>query len=200
MAYTYHHGKRVSKSHATILRAYERKYGHSLYINQGARTIAEQWTFWNHYRRYGSPLAAYPTPAAPHIKWRLAHHALDISAPEPAHSVAAFYRSQGIPVAFNVHSEAWHMDCLDRGKLNAAAKRLGNSLVLQRGARRPAVVTLKKLLYRKGVRNFSGKHSSNRYDPHFGLYCHLAVQRYQRKHGLKADGVVGPSTWRELRK
>ena len=203
MAYTTYRGKRVSKPHATLLNAYQRKYGVAVQLNQGARTLAEQWGFWNHYRKYGYPLAAYPTPAAPHIKWGNDNHALDINAGSgrgQAGHVAAFYRSLGVPVVFNVPSEHWHMDTLDAGKLRAAAKRFAGPPTLKRGAKGKSVVRLKKLLYAKGIRNFSGKRSSNRYIPHFGYYCQQAVKRYQRAHGLAADGIVGPATWRSLEK
>lgn len=199
---TYFRGKRVSKAHAVMLRAYERRFDAAVQLNQGRRTIAEQWRFYNHYRRYGSPVAAYPSPGAPHIKHKRAHHALDINAgsrPGQAQHVAAFYRSHNVPVAFNVRSEAWHMDALSEGKLLAAARKLQGPPVLRQGRKGKNVVTLKKLLYGKGLRNFSGKRSSNRYNPYFGKHTKAAVIRFQKRVGLTADGVVGPATWRKLR-
>jgi hypothetical protein len=202
MTYTTYHGKRVSVEHAAVLNAYEQKYGVRVQLNQGARTLAEQWHFWNLYRSGRGNLAAYPTPAAPHIKWKRAHHALDINAgerPGQSRHVAAFYRSLGIPVAFNVGREPWHLDTLNEAQLRAAAKKLGSGPVLRRGSRGPSVIRLKKLLYNKGVRNFSGKRSSNRYNPFFGIYTKDAVARFQKRNGLKSDGVVGFVTWRKLR-
>src|SRR3712207_5983007 len=108
MAYTTHHGKRVSWAHKRMLSAYERKTGRAIYINQGARTLAEQAAFYAHYLRYGRPLAARPWGGAPHIKWGAPNHALDVNAPEPANSLARFYRDHGVPVAFNVPGEPWH--------------------------------------------------------------------------------------------
>lgn len=35
-------------------------------------------------------------------------------------------------------------------------------------------------------------------DGHFGLETKIAVARFQRKHGLEPDGMVGPQTWRAL--
>jgi hypothetical protein len=199
-ASVYHRGKRVSRAHSVLLAEYERHHG-AVYANQGRRTLAEQAAFYATYLRYGHPLAAKPYPGAPHIKWNQANHALDINAPQPAHSVADFYRSKGIPVAFNVAGEAWHMDTLDEGKLIAAAEKIhGRDPVLRKGSRGSSVVTLKKLLYKKGIRNFSGKSSSNRYVPLFSGYTKSAVQRFQKAHKLKADGVVGPATWKALRK
>lgn len=202
MAYTTHRGKRVSKAHAAMLRAYERKVGRQVNINQGARTIAEQAKFYAHYLRYGSPLAAKPFPGAPHIKYGRSNHAMDINAPEPAHSVADFYRANGVPVAFNVPNEAWHMDTLDNKKLLAAARRLDAiEPTLKRGSKGGNVVRLKKLLYAKGIRDFSGspkRPNSNRYSLVFGTNTSAAVKRFQKRNGLHPDGVVGPTTWRYL--
>lgn len=202
MAYTTHRGKRVSKAHATMLREYERLHG-PVSINQGARTIAEQARFYATYLRYGHPLAAKPLPGAPHIKWGRSNHAMDINAPQPAHSIADFYRSHGVPVAFNVPDEAWHMDTLDnKALLNAAAKLDAKDPVLRRGSKGGSVLALKKLLYAKGIRRFSGSPSrpnSNRYSLAFGTNTAAAVRRFQKANGLPTDGVVGPKTWRALR-
>lgn len=35
-------------------------------------------------------------------------------------------------------------------------------------------------------------------DGHFGLETKIAVARFQRKHGLEPDGMVGPQTWSAL--
>jgi len=35
-------------------------------------------------------------------------------------------------------------------------------------------------------------------DRHFGRVTQAAVKRFQKRHGLAADGVVGPATWREM--
>lgn len=201
MTYTTHHGKRVSPAHRVMLRAWEEEHNRTLYINQGARTLAEQAHFYWLYKFRGGNVAARPWPPAPHIKYGKQHHANDINA-DVAQSVAAFYRKHGVPVAFNVSGEPWHMDTLDEAKLIAAAARLGKSIlpVLQRGQTGRSVVKLKKLLYDKGIRFFSGKNSSNRYIPYFGSSTKDAVQRFQKKHGLKADGEVGNSTWEELLK
>jgi hypothetical protein len=199
----YHHGTRVSVAHAAILAAYERKYVR-VRVNEGRRTLAEQAKFYAHYLRYGRPLAAKPYPGAPHIKWGKEHHALDIdSGPQAGRAghVAEFYRSLGVPVAFNVSGEPWHMDVRDEAKLVKAAKRLGAvwEPTLRRGQTGQSIVKLKKLLYDKGYRNFSGENSSNRYNPFFSKYTEEAVKRFQRKNNLGADGIVGPGTWTKLK-
>lgn len=127
MAYKRYHGERVSADHYTLLTAYEKQFGTPAQVNEGARTIAEQWNFYRIYQRDGWPIAAYPVPSAPHIKFRRRHHALDINAgsqPGQAQHVAAFYRSHGIPVAFNVSGESWHMDTLSSAALHKAAEKL----------------------------------------------------------------------------
>jgi hypothetical protein len=194
MAYTTHHGKRVSLDHATMLAAYEHQHG-AVYINQGARTLAEQAAFYAHYLRYGSPLAARPWGGAPHIKWGANNHAMDINAPEPAHSVAAFYKAHHVTVAFNVPGEAWHMDTVNSHELALAADRLRNDATptLKPGARGKAVRRLKKLMWAKGIRRFT--RSTGIYGP----TAVRAIKRFQRKHHLKADGIVGAKTWKALR-
>jgi hypothetical protein len=203
-------GKRVSAAHHAMFTAYEREYGVPVQLNQGRRTLAEQTYFWNLYRSGRGNLAAFPNPRAPHIKFGSEHHANDINAGSgrgSAQHVAQYYRSKGVPVAFNVRSEPWHMDTLDEGALKRAAAKVGGSTgdpTLKYRRSGPAVVKLKKLLYDAGIRDFStgsnGKPSSNRYNPFFGKNTKKAVQRFQREHKLPADGVVGPKTWRALRK
>lgn len=196
MAYTTHHGKRVSWPHKRMLAAYERKYNRLIYINQGARTLSEQAAFYAHYLRYGYPLAAKPWGGAPHIKWGQQHHALDVNAPEPVHSLAQFYRDHGVPVAFNVRGEAWHMDTLDRKKLILASERIVDDYPpsLKLGDRGIWVKRLKALMWAKGLRKFE------RTTGVFGAGTKAAIIRFQKKHGLKADGVVGAKTWQELKK
>lgn len=203
MAYVFHRGTRVSKSHAAMLSAYEDRYGVALHVNEGARTWAEQAKFYAHFKRFGRPLAAKPSLSAPHIKWRKDNHALDINAgtkPGQAQHVAAFYRQHGVPVAFNVPGERWHMDVLDEADLKRAASKFSQvDPTLREGHKGPSVVRLKKLLYANGIRNFSGAKNSNRYVPYFGKYTKAAVRRFQIANNLTPDGVVGSSTWRKLR-
>lgn len=197
MAYSYttHRGKRVSRAHAVMLAAYERKTGRALYINQGARTIAEQTAFWNHYQRYGWPLAAYPSPGAPHIKYGRENHALDINA-DVVRGLAAFYRANGVPVAFNVPGEPWHLDVLSEAALVRAAKRLSGPAshpTLRKGARGPSVARCQVLLRMTGYIPAQW-HAHEAYT----LYVRRAVRAFQKAHGLTVDGVCGPSTWRAL--
>lgn len=193
LASRYFHGKRVSQSHYTLLVEAERR-GIVHAINQGRRTIAEQTRFWLNYLRNGYPLAARPFPSAPHIKWGREHHALDIN-DGVVDRVAVFYRSLGVPVAFNVNGEPWHMDTLDENALKRAAAKFSHIAlpVLKQGQTGKSVVKLKKLLYNKGLRDFG-----SRYNPYFSQKTAEAVKRFQKRHVIKADGIVGPKTWELL--
>ena len=62
----------------------------------------------------------------------------------------------------------------------------GRSTTLSLGSTGPAV---KKLQRRLHVRPVSG---------YFGPKTQRAVKRFQRRHGLKADGIAGPATLRRL--
>lgn len=191
MAYTTHHGKRVSPAHSVMLKAYEKEHG-LLFINQGARTIAEQAAFYANYLRGGN-LAAKPFPGAPHIKFGRQNHALDINA-NVVQSVAAFYRKHGVQVAFNVPSEAWHMDTLVEAELLAAAAKLTADPTIRKGSHGPGVQKLQVYLRRAG-------YLPKRWRVHqkYTIFVRRAVRKFQKDHKMKADGVVGPATWKALR-
>lgn len=190
----YFHGKRVSRSHYAMLLEAEHR-GLISAINQGRRTIAEQWVFWRIYKRDGHPVAAFPSPSAPHIKWGKENHAIDADAPQPVHHLADFYRSEGVPVAFNVLSEAWHMDTLDEGKLKQAARRYNwrDRPVIRPGQKVVGVRLLKKLLYQHGLRGF------NRFSPVYDKKTVEAVKRLQKRHAIKPDGVIDSQIWYIIR-
>jgi hypothetical protein len=58
---------------------------------------------------------------------------------------------------------------------------------LERGAKGPRVAFVQKVL---------GQHV----DRIFGKQTKRAVKRFQRRHGLTADGIVGPATWSALKR
>jgi hypothetical protein len=62
---------------------------------------------------------------------------------------------------------------------------------LRRGQSGPAVRKLQRTLRRRGFR-------SVRVTGYYGVLTARAVRRVQRKHGLTADAVVGPRTWKVL--
>lgn len=174
-------------------------------LNEGLRTMGEQWAFY----RNQPPLAAFPSPLAPHIKKGFNNQAVDGNSLNGAiQRLAQFYQSLGIPVAFNVSGESWHMDVLSHLAVVAAAKKIRkerSKAVLNRGDRQKAVKFLKyqlhyildpqtKLPYFK-----PGETRPNKgYPVTFGTDLESAVKRFQGDHKLKADGEVGPLTDRKI--
>lgn len=124
------HGVPVSTAARIVLEAAERA-GVAFHLNDGRRTIAIQRQrvrdhgVWSPSNPHG---AALPNAGAPHIKHGAANHAWDVDLfrPRPGGQLrlATFARQHGIPVAFNVSTEAWHADPTSEAALVAAARRL----------------------------------------------------------------------------
>lgn len=170
-------------------------------LNEGHRTMGEQTYFWTHQ----PPLAAFPQPGAPHIKWGLAHHAIDANSVNGASErLQAFYQSLGVPVSHNVPTEAWHMDVLSASKVRAVAKELKKKhavRVLKRGDSSPAVRALKFQLHyihdprtHKSYFRPGDPKPKDGWGETFGDELVQAVREFQRDHNLKDDGQVGPKT------
>ncbi len=105
---------------------------------------------------------------------------------DTAAAVRWFQRSKGLPVD-GIAGPATFA-ALERSK---AAPRLGRPLRLKRPRLTGSdVVRLQRTLRRKGYRL--------RIDGSFGPETDVAVTRFQRKHGLEPDGMVGPRTWTAL--
>ena len=101
-------------------------------LNEGKRTMLEQW----HFYRNQPPLAAFPSPWAPHIKKGWNNHAIDCNSLNGAvQKLAKFYESLGVNVAFNVRGEAWHMDVLSHWEVRRAAKKIKRARRKRRRAR-----------------------------------------------------------------
>jgi len=190
-------GERVSKEWHSVL--IDMRKDVSFNVNEGKRTMARQWYFWRLYRSGRGNVAAYPSPIAPHIRVGRIDHAIDFSNDGP---VFAWLSAKGLKPIRTVRGESWHIEILAKQlrayyKLHGSG---GDSPILKMGNKGPSVIRLKKLLYSKGIMNFSGEKNNNRYAPYFGKYTKLAVQRFQRANNLTADGIVGSTTWRALRK
>jgi hypothetical protein len=71
-------GHRVSTSWDIAL-THARRMGVHFELDSGRRTMAEQWTLWRNYRKYGKPVAAFPLPTAPHIRVGKQAHAIDVN-------------------------------------------------------------------------------------------------------------------------
>lgn len=89
--------------------------------------------------------------------------------------------------------EWWHIKWRE-GTYDAVTNPPYGSKVLKRGQTGPSVIKLKKLLYNKGYRGFG-----SRWNPYFNKATQDAVKRFQRRHKIGADGVVGPKTWKLLK-
>ena len=168
-------------------------------VLEGKRTMARQRYFRMCYETQscnGGNLAAKPSPWAPHIRVGRIDHAIDFSNDG---AVFRWLANNGLNPVRTVRGESWHIEVTSANLRAYVKKHGGGDPILRYGRKGPSVVKLKRLLYAKGIRDFSGKENSNRYNPFFGKYTKAAVIRFQRKNGLKADGVVGTATWRKLR-
>jgi peptidoglycan hydrolase-like protein with peptidoglycan-binding domain len=174
-------------------------------LNENKRTMREQWAFY----RNQPPLAAYPSPRAPHIKSGRVNQAMDGNTHNGAiQRLADFYRSLDIPVSFNVPGEKWHMDVLSSSAVRRAAKKIRrqrDKAVLKRGEREKAVKFLKhqlhfikdkdtkKVYYRPGETK-----PKDGWDDFFNPELEASVKQFQRDHNLRADGAVGPKTDKKI--
>lgn len=120
-------GKPVSKPWHTVLTHY-RRTGGRFRVNSGRRTLRDQWRLYRLYRSGRGNLAAYPNPAAPHIRWNRANHAIDVdaiahrtgrsTAPE---RMVRWLNEKGVKATRPVRGEPWHIE-VDRADLLRFAK------------------------------------------------------------------------------
>ena len=90
--------------------------------------------------------------------------------------------------------EWWHIKW-KAGTYSAVTNSKYGFKVLRRGQTGPTIVTLKKLLYNKGLRGFG-----SRYNPYFNKATEDKVKQFQKRRLLHSDGVVGPKTWEALKR
>lgn len=174
-----------------------RKYGVTLRPTGGMssyRTLGQQQYLWNLYRSGRGNLAAQPGTS--NHGWGLA---VDLATPQMRSIVDKIGAKYGYAKRWSdAQSEWWHIKW--KAGSYPAVKSSKVDAVLRYRSNGPSVIKLKKLLYDKGYRNFSGATNSNRYIPFFGKYTDKAVKRFQADHKLPTDGVVGARTWAALRK
>lgn len=89
--------------------------------------------------------------------------------------------------------EGWHRKWSGRGRI---VRPKPDEVVIKKGmGRNRAVQTLQVLLRRAGYLPKRHKVGST-----YGLKTRRAVRKFQKKRGMKVDGIVGPATWRALRR
>jgi hypothetical protein len=105
--YTPIDGESVSAIWKTVLDDM-RADGVDFNVNEGHRTFARQWEFYNLYLAGRGNLAAYPSSTAPHIRTGRFDHAIDFS-----NDVAVFswLSRHGLEPARTVAGESWHIEC-----------------------------------------------------------------------------------------
>jgi|tagenome__1003787_1003787.scaffolds.fasta_scaffold20829577_2 hypothetical protein len=118
---------RVSAQWYAVLSA-AKAAGVSFLVTDGHRTMAEQQDRFDHYQRFGSPVAARPSPTAPHIRTGRPDHAIDVNALDGgAARLAAWLRKHGAAASFPVPDEAWHIE-VPRDDLELLAGKLADPL------------------------------------------------------------------------
>lgn len=98
--------------------------------------------------------------------------------------------------------EWWHVTfccstATTRRKVNEILRRARRSRTIRRGADGKLVGNLQWHLRRHGFRDVP--RAGEEHHRHFGKRTEDAVKAFQRRKGLKADGVVGLRTWRAVR-
>lgn len=189
-------GEQVSREWGVVLHDM-RDDGVTFRVNEGHRTWARQTYFrWLYEHVPGSALAARPSANAPHIRTGRLDHAIDFW---NAGGAMHWLRTHGLSAQLTVPGESWHIE-IPAAELVAYAREHGQTdAVIKpfyvKPFRKPdgaAVKRLQTLLRGNGQE----VKVTGRYD----RATRGAVRRFQHKHGLKVDGIVGPGTWKAIRK
>lgn len=193
MAYRLFDGRRVNDDWFVFL-ALARHDGTPFHLNQGKRSISEQWHFWRIYKRNGWPLAAFPSPRAPHVRDDADHpHAIDA---DNLQALIDYGARHGVTIRRTVPGEEWHGETT-YAQLRAFARRHGAGIIglpVKRGSKGRLVKDVQVWLRR-------GRYlPAGRSDGGFGPKTEAAVRAFQRHVRLKADGVVGAKTYAALRR
>ena len=101
---------RVSAQWFTVLSA-ARKAGVAFFVTDGHRTMAEQQDRWSAFQ-HGGPVAAFPSPTAPHIRSGRPDHAIDVNSLDggAGRLFALAARKRGAQATFPVPGEPWHIE------------------------------------------------------------------------------------------
>ena len=138
---------RVSAQWFTVLSA-ARKAGVAFFVTDGHRTMEEQRDRWNTFQ-HGGPVAAFPSPTAPHIRSGRPDHAIDVdSIGGGAGRLFAWLRKRSAHATFPVRGEPWHIE-VPRDDLVRLAKTLGDPLAGYPAKERSWIRTYDALVRRK---------------------------------------------------
>lgn len=128
----YYAAKRVSAPWQRLLIAAEHDRGRRLNLNSGRRTMAEQTRLRHAYELYKAgrgpwaPVAAIPSPTAPHIRVGRVDHALDIEYYSgDTDWFMAWLKARGLPSTKTVPGEAWHVEASSGSALRDVARKWG---------------------------------------------------------------------------
>lgn len=161
------------------------KYGTRVLVRAAYRTLALQWYFWNLYRSGRGNLAAYPGTS--NHGWGLA---VDLYNQRMRWIVDQIGAKYGFAKRWSdAPGEWWHIKWRG-GVWKGHARPLPP---LRRGSKGARVKTLQRRLRALGFK-------SVRVSGYFNLATRSAVKRFQKKHHLKSDGIVGPATTRALKR
>ena len=139
---------RVSEQWFAVLDA-ARKDGVAFTVTDGHRTMAEQRDRWAVFQRFGRPVAARPSPTAPHIRTGRPDHAIDVNALDGgAGRLASWLRRKGAAATFPVPGEAWHIE-VPRGDLERLARHVSDPLAGFPEKERRWIVSYDALVARK---------------------------------------------------
>jgi LysM repeat protein len=154
-------------------------------VNRLVLTLAAAWA-----ALLLAPAAHAFNPQVAGLQIALRHHGLyrgpidGVQGPKTVRAVRVFQRRHHLSVDGLAGPQT-------RAALGARGRPLFGTRVIRRGMRGYDVGVLQFLLRRRGLR-------SGHLDGSFGRVTERAVRRFQRRHGLTPDGVVGPRTAKRL--
>jgi hypothetical protein len=154
------------------------------------RTIAQQEWLWDHCE-HPHDTNWVAEPGTSNHGWGLA---IDLATPAMRRIVDQIGEKYGFAKHWSdAPGEWWHIKWRE-GNYPAVNNPPYGFKPLKRGQTSSRVIELKKMLYNHGLRDFG-----SRWNPFFNKTAQDAVKRFQRRHNLSPDGVVGPKTWALLK-
>jgi hypothetical protein len=181
-------GERVSTPWGAVLTA-ARRDGVVFHLNEGHRTMARQQELFNLFLAGKGNLAAKPGPNAPHIRVGRIDHAIDVDGSD---ALIAWGGKHGLSLQRTVRGEAWHLETSATALIAFAKKHGALEQTLRKGQKGEAIEQLQKRLRALGFISLPSAGEPGH--GFFGETTVSAVKRFQAKHKLTADGVVGPRT------